>query len=82
MGLKRRWNRGTNQNIHQGMRFDLPFDRFYMDEAKAPRAETLARESTRQTNCWANVRILNGDAVLEDVYAEGQSLRQLAVKKE
>ncbi len=49
-----------------------------MDEAKAPRAERLAREATRSTNCWVAVRILDGKAVIEDVFAEGRSLRDLA----
>jgi len=75
--LGRRWNRNENS-----FRIDLPFDRYYMDEAKAPRAEILVRESTRSTNCWANVRILDGKALIEDVFAEGQSLRDLAAEKE
>ena len=72
-----RWNRITGKSEHVGIRFEFPFDRFYMDEAKAPRAEKMTREATRTTNCWASVRILNGKAVIEDVYAEGQSLREL-----
>ena len=65
-----------------GVRIDIPFDRFYMDEAKAPRAERIVRNSTRSTNCWVNVRILDGKAVIEDVFAEGQSIRDLAAEKE
>jgi uncharacterized membrane-anchored protein len=72
----------SDERIYKGMRLDIPFDRYYMEEAKAPRAERLAREATRSTNCWVNVRILNGKAVIEDVFAEGQSLRDLAAKKE
>lgn len=81
-GTRGEWNQATRTRIHKGMRLDIPFERFYMDEAKAPRAERLARESTRSTNCWVNVRILNGKAVIEDVFAEGQSLRDLAAEKE
>lgn len=76
-GQKTVWNQETKKHIYKGVRLDIPFDRFYMDEAKAPRAEILAREATRSTNCWVNVRILNGKAVIEDVFAEGQSLREL-----
>ncbi len=80
--LKTRYRgRSWNQN-NKAFRIDLPFDRYYMDEAKAPRAEILVRESTRSTNCWANVRILEGKALIEDVFAEGQSLRDLAAEKE
>ena len=69
---------GKRTRVHQGLDIDIPFTRFYMDEAKAPRAERLAREATRNEDCWVEVRIFNGSAVLEDVIAEGQSLRDLA----
>lgn len=81
-GRSREWNTETETWTYKGIRIDIPFDQFYMDEEKAPRAERRAREATRSTNCWANVRILNGKAVLEDVFAEGQSLRDLAAEKE
>lgn len=67
----------NKKRIFKGIHIDIPFDRFYMDEAKAPRAEVLAREATRTTNCWVEVHILNGKAVIEDVFAEGQSLSDL-----
>lgn len=67
---------------NNGINIDIPFDRYYMDEAKAPRAEQLTRQASRITNCWVNVRILNGKAVVEDVFAEGQSLSGLAAEKE
>lgn len=81
-----RWNYTVHdpaikERVFKGIRIHMPFDRFYMDEAKAPRAEELASEGTRNTNCWANVRVLNGKAVIEDVFAEGQSLRELAAKE-
>ena len=78
LGRRREWNPGIEKSTYKGLRLDIPFDRYYMEEAKAPRAEQLTREATRNTNCWVNVRILNGKAVIEDVFAEGQSLRILA----
>ena len=81
-GVKQIWNPDSKLHSYKGLRIDIPFDRFYMDESKAPRAEVLVRESTRSTNCWVNVRILEGKAVIEDVFAEGQSLRDLAAEKE
>jgi uncharacterized membrane-anchored protein len=69
---------GKRTRVHQGLDIDIPFTRFYMDEAKAPRAERLAREATRNKDCWVEVRIFNGKAVIEDVIAEGQSLRDFA----
>jgi uncharacterized membrane-anchored protein len=81
LGKQTRWNSETKEREHLGIQVDLPFNRFYMDEAKAPRAEILARDAVRSTNCWANVRILNGKAVIEDVFAAGQSLRELAAQE-
>ncbi|RKX46755.1 MAG: hypothetical protein DRP64_02745 [Verrucomicrobia bacterium] len=77
IGHRPSWNDKT-KTLELEIKIDIPFDHFYMDEAKAPRAERLVRDSTRSTNCWAAVRILDGKAVIEDVFAEGQSLRDLA----
>ena len=81
-GQRHVWIPESKKRIYKGMRLDIPFDRYYMEETKAPRAERLAREATRGTNCWVNVRIINGKAVIEDVFAAGQSLSDLAAKKE
>jgi uncharacterized membrane-anchored protein len=67
---------------YEGFFIKMPFDRYYMDEAKAPRAERMVRDAARSTNCWVNVRILNGKAAIEDVMVEGQSIRELAAEKE
>ena len=75
------WNEVAKQSIRKGLNIAIPFDRYYMDESKAPRAEQAVREATRSTNCWATVRILNGKAVVEDVVAQGQSLRTLTTRK-
>lgn len=80
-GNRRRWNQETKTHVYLGDRIDIPFDRYYMDEAKAPRAEQIARQSTNTTNCWVNVRIYQGKAVIDDVFAEGQSLNILAEKQ-
>jgi len=82
LGQYRPWNQASQKGVYKGLRIDIPCDRFYMDEAKAPRAEHLARDATRNKNCWVEVRILEGKAVIEDVFAEGQSLRALAAEKE
>lgn len=81
LGEKTRWDQAGKRSESQGIRIDIPFGRFYMDEAKAPRAEAAARDATRGTNCWAVVRVLNGQSVVEDVIARGQSLRDLAAQK-
>ena len=48
---------------------DYPFDRFYMDEFKAPAAETIYREAQRDSNqvAYALVKIKEGNAVIENV---------------
>jgi uncharacterized membrane-anchored protein len=73
---------GSSTRSFKGISIQIPFDRYYMDEAKAPRAERIARDTNQTSNCWVNVRILNGIAVIEEVFAEGQSLRDLATEKE
>ncbi len=72
------YDQTAKTSVRKGLRVEMPFDRFYMDEAKAPRAEQAVRDATRVTNCWAEVRILDGKAVIEDVFAEGRSIRALA----
>ncbi len=81
LGEHTRWDAAGKRSESQGIRIGIPFDRFYMDEAKAPRAEAAARKATRGTNCWATVRIFNGRSVVEDVFAKGQSLRDIAAQK-
>ena len=46
-----------------------PFEEFYMDEYKAPEAEDVYREmnSDIKNKTYALVKILKGDAVIEDV---------------
>lgn len=63
---------------------EYPFERFYMEETKAPLAEkeyNLAlRDSTRTT--WAVVSIKDGEAVLKDVMIDGISVDKLHGGKE
>ena len=63
----------------QIVHFDLPFDRFYMEESKAPEAERKYREAVQdgKKEAWAEVFVHSGDAVLWDVLLEGVSLRDL-----
>jgi len=52
---------------------DLPFDRYYMNEKKAPEAERAYWQNNRGTNrnTFALVKILNGMAVTEGLYIDG-----------
>ncbi len=58
---------------------DYPFDRFYLEEFQAEKAEEVYIEALndRSSKAWAEVFIKDGQAVLQDVLIEGQSLRTL-----
>lgn len=56
----------------------LPFDRYYLPEGLAPRAEEAYRQraATGGTS-WVTVRVKDGRAVLEDLYIDGVPVREL-----
>ncbi len=62
---------------------DFPFDRFYMEESKAPEAEKIYREAFQQSkeDIYAVVFINQGKSVLEDVKIGEQSIKDLSTKK-
>jgi uncharacterized membrane-anchored protein len=55
----------------------FPFDRFWLTEKIAPEAErAYAANSTRQKeNVYVTVRVRDGDAALEELYIDGQPLK-------
>ena len=58
------------QDYSNELRFNLPFNRFYMEESKAKPAEDAYRKAQRDTmpnNTYALVYIKDGEAVLKDV---------------
>ena len=60
--------------------FEYPFDRFYMEESKAPAAELTYARATRDTlvaTC-AVVYVHNGQSVLTDVLIDGISVNDSA----
>jgi uncharacterized membrane-anchored protein len=59
-----------NENGCATARLDFPFDRWYMNEELAPKAEKeVAAALTRAgTRCWLAVRIRDGKAVAEQLY--------------
>jgi uncharacterized membrane-anchored protein len=62
--------------------FQYPFDRFYMEESKAPEAELLYQDAVADTmqRAWATVTLHKGRAVLRDVMINGESISELAKK--
>ncbi len=58
--------------------FEFPFNRFYMEESKAPLAEQLYGEQLIDSNSlvYGLVSIYKGNAVLTDVIINGQSIKE------
>jgi uncharacterized membrane-anchored protein len=56
----------------------LPFDRFYMEETKAPAAEDAYRAANRgaERDAYAVVRVLDGGAAIEELYVGGKPIRE------
>jgi uncharacterized membrane-anchored protein len=72
---------GSNTNTAY---FIMPFDRYYMEETKAPQAERAywehnRRGATNQTT-YALVRVRNGYAALENVIVAGKPIAEFATK--
>jgi len=64
----------TQAKIH----LDFPFERYYMEESLAPKAEAAYRAVNRRASsqkAWAVVRIRNGNAALADLFIDGQPIR-------
>lgn len=68
----------------QDMVFNYPFDRYYMEEYKAPRAEQTYSSAMKDTSAktYALVRVWKGDAVIQDVLINDSSLTDLVKEKE
>ncbi len=63
-----------------GVRFDLPFDRFYLNEHLAPAAEAAYRQNTRggRRAAWIDLRVLGGRGVIEELYLDGKPAAEAA----
>jgi len=68
----------------QELNLEYPFERFYMEESKAPLAESMYWEVSRDTTkiTYASVNIQNGKAVLKDVFIGDVSIRELVKAKQ
>jgi uncharacterized membrane-anchored protein len=71
-------------NNEQTLFFQLPFNRFYMEEYKAPRAEKLYLERSPDTTnkTYALVSLFDGDAVIKDVFINDTSISTLLKVRE
>jgi uncharacterized membrane-anchored protein len=62
--------------------FTLPFDRYYLEEGKAPNAEKAYgqhqnRRGQTNENTYAVVRIWNGESALEGLYIGGKPVAEV-----
>ena len=57
----------------------LPFDRFYMEESAAPKAEQAYREHSRgkEHDAYVTIRVRDGFAVLENLYVAGKPIAEV-----
>jgi len=61
------------------IQLQYPFQKFFMEESKAPKAEELYRDALRHTDqqVYAIVNVDKGNAVLIDVQVDGTSIKDL-----
>ncbi|MEM6841874.1 MAG: GDYXXLXY domain-containing protein [Bacteroidota bacterium] len=66
------------ENEEKGLLLILPFNRYYMEEFKAPAAEQAYRDAGNSTGreAYALVMIKEGEAVLKDVLIDGVPIRE------
>ncbi|MDR0477280.1 MAG: GDYXXLXY domain-containing protein [Desulfobulbaceae bacterium] len=70
----------------KGWTLNYPFNRYYLPEDMAPKAEELYREanrrqndgqqSARETSSYVTVRVGNGVGVIEELYINGKPVRE------
>lgn len=62
---------------------NFPFDRYYMNEYKAPEAEKTYNSSIRDSskNVYAVVAVKNGEAIIKDVMIDGISIQEYVSKR-
>jgi len=58
---------------------DYPFNRYYMEESKAPLAEELQNEAALDSSSITHVevQILEGEAAVQGIYIDGVSIEEL-----
>ena len=67
------WHDRNKSMVH----FQLPFNRYYMNERKAPRADRLYQRFRRlnsKKDVYLVVRVLNGTALIEGVYVDDKPI--------
>ena len=69
----------TTLNGQNKIFIDYPFDRYYMEESKAYKAERVHAKAQSNTNqiTYALVSVKDGESVLKDVLIDGKSIREI-----
>lgn len=69
----------TRENDTTTVFINYPVNNFYMEEYKAPQAESIYRESVIDSSqrTYALVNILDGDAVIKDVLINDSSIHEV-----
>ncbi len=64
-------------NSEGSVQVDFPFDRYYMEESAAPRAEEAYRANSQRSNqnAYVTVRVYHGSAAIEELYVDGKPIR-------
>jgi hypothetical protein len=81
--LVAKWPRWEGQTSPETVLVEWPFDRLYLNERLAPDADKLVAERFRegQDRPVAEVRLLDGRAVLTDVLVDGVSIREIVKQR-
>ena len=63
---------------------EYPFNRFYMEEYKAPAAEAAYRDVQTDSSrvAYALVRIKNGKSAIENVFINDIPIQEIATKRQ
>ena len=69
------------KDYDESISLTVPFNRFYMDEFKAPEAESAYQEESGRKNAYAVVRVKNGRAVITDLMIDGTPIRKYLLKR-
>ena len=81
--LMAKWPDWERQTTAETVLVEWPFDRFYLNERLAPDADKLVAERFRegQEQPVAEIRLLDGRAVLTDVLVDGVSIREIVKQR-
>lgn len=75
----------TGYLVSDELHLDFPFDRFYMEESKAPQAEVAYRKYSATDNpkpAYALVAIKDGETYLKDVIVDDKPIREYVMEQQ